>query len=201
VLHLRCVLCFLVVTACIALPAAAQQGGSGLSSADLQKLRKLGMPVIAPVPAPRGFRPHALLNAYDKTYKIVYSNTSGASITFAVDELSGGSADAGSHAAPAAPSKPRGFLPRVFGSTHAPSTGSADDTAATQGETEGHATSSLMADSRVIGPIRFAPAGPCLHGTADASKARVHGVRVQVTGCNVDSADLLISTYKRVQRL
>jgi hypothetical protein len=172
----------------------------------MRKLRGLNMPIVAPVPKPVGLTPHVITNAYDKSYKIVYSNLAGASITFEVTQLAGGSAPAPRAAQPAATEVPkrRGFLQRMFGGgkpPQVPGLANADRSSSTSGETEAQGSSSLMADSQSIGPIRFTAAGPCLHGIADAAKASVRGLRVTVTGCNMENADVLISTYKRVRRV
>jgi hypothetical protein len=170
----------------------------------MRKLRQLNMPVVAPVPRPAGLTPHVTTNAYDKSYKIVYSNlATGASITFEVTQLAGGAAPAPRAAQPVATEVPKrhGFFQKIFGGgkPQVPALANADRSSATSGETEEQGTSSVMADSRSIGPIRFTAAGPCLHGIADATKASVHGLRVTVTGCNINGADVLISAYKHVR--
>jgi hypothetical protein len=197
---------FLCVSCIAPMAAPAQSRGPGIPSAEMQKLRRLNMPVVAPVPKPVGLTAHVVTNAYDKSYKIIYSNLAGASITFEVTQLAGGAAPAPRAAAPAATEAPkrRGFLQRMFGGANAPQVpalANADRSSSTSGETEAQGTSSLMADSQSIGPIHFTAAGPCLHGTADAAKAAIRGLRVTVTGCNMESADVLISTYKRVRRV
>ncbi|MDB5039840.1 MAG: hypothetical protein JWN27_566 [Candidatus Eremiobacteraeota bacterium] len=203
----RAVSALLLSASCI-IPMAvpAQSGGPGIPSAEMRKLRQLNMPVVAPVPKPSGLTAHVVTNAYDKSYKIVYSNIAGASITFEVTQLAAGSAPAHgtNQQAAAAPPKRHGLFQRIFGGEKAPQVPTltnADRSTGTSGETEAQGTSSLMADSQSIGPIRFTAAGPCLHGTADAAKATIRGVRVTVTGCNIENADVLISTYKRVRRV
>jgi hypothetical protein len=170
----------------------------------MRKLRQLNMPVVAPVPRPAGLTAHVTTNAYDKSYKIVYSNLAGASITFEVTQLAGAAAPAPLAAQPAATEAPKrhGFFQKIFGGgkpPRVPAMGNADRSSSTSGETEERGTSSVVADSRSIGPIRFTAAGPCLHGVADATKASIRGLRVTVTGCNINSADLLISAYKHVR--
>jgi hypothetical protein len=183
---------------------SAQSGSSGIPSSEMRKLRQLNMPVIAPVPRPAGLTAHVITNAYDKSYKIVYSNLAGASITFEVTQLAGAAAPAPLAAQPAATeaAKRHGFFQKIFGGgkpPQVPAMANADRSSSTSGETEEHGTSSVVADSRSIGPIRFTAAGPCLHGVADATKASIRGLRVTVTGCNINSADVLISAYKHVR--
>jgi hypothetical protein len=132
-----------------------------------------------------------------RSYRIVYKNRAGASITFEVGRLSGGPT------AVATPAPKRGFLQRMFGGAskiaHAPTAG-ASPSGTTAGETEGQGTSAIVADSALIGPVRFTPAGQCLSGVADATKAQVHGVQVRVSGCNFDDPDTLIGAYKSAHR-
>jgi hypothetical protein len=195
---------FFLFASCITpMAVPAQSGSSGIPSSEMRKLRQLNMPVVAPVPRPAGLTAHVITNAYDKSYKIVYSNLAGASITFEVTQLGGGAAPAPLAAQPAATEAPKrhGFLQKIFGgkAPQAAALANADRSGATSGETEEQGTSSLVADSRSIGPIRFTAAGPCLHGIADATKASIRGLRVTVTGCNINSADVLISAYKHVR--
>ncbi|MDB5095232.1 MAG: hypothetical protein JWO85_3333 [Candidatus Eremiobacteraeota bacterium] len=197
---------FLCTSCVVPMAVPAQSGGPGIPSAEMRKLRQLNMPVVAPVPKPLGLTAHVVTNAYDKSYKIVYSNLAGASITFEVTQLAGVPAPAhdATQQSAAEPPKRHGFLQHIFGGGNAakvPTLSNADRSTGTSGETEAQGSSSLMADSQSIGPIRFTAAGPCLHGTADAAKATVRGVRVTVTGCNIENADVLISTYKRVRRV
>jgi hypothetical protein len=192
--------------------AAAQYAPSGLTGAQLKQLHQLNMPIVAPVPAPRGFHVTRVVpNAYDRTYKIYYQNKLGATIVFQGDELFGstaapasGSSAAVATSAPATePKRPRGFLQKLFTpSTKAPATPSTTSNAirGTSSETEGQAVAALMADSELIGPIRFVPFGPCLQGTADASKGQIRGLRVTVVACNFDNPSPLISAYKSVRR-
>jgi hypothetical protein len=197
---------FFVFASCVApMAGPAQSGSSGIPSSEMRKLRQLHMPVVAPVPKPAGLTPHVTTSGYDKSYKIVYSNlTTGASITFEVTQLAGGAAAAPRAAQPAATEAPKrhGFFQKIFGGgkpPQVPAMANADRSSPTSGETEEQVTSSLVADSQSIGPIRFTAAGPCLHGIADATKASIRGLRVTVTGCNINSADMLISAYKHVR--
>ena len=197
---------FVLFALCIApMGVPAQSSGPGIPSSEMRKLRQLNMPVVAPVPRPAGLTPHVVTNGYDKSYKIVYSNLAGASITFEVTQLAGAAAPVARAAQPAAATeapKRRGFLQRMFGggkTPQVPGMANADRSSSTSGETEEQSTSSLVADSRSIGPIHFTAAGPCLHGIADSTKASIHGLRVTVTGCNINNADVLISAYKHVR--
>lgn len=184
--------------ACAAMLVSAQAAGSGLSKAQLQNLHRLNLPVIALTAVPAGFavtKAEALPGG--RSYHIVYANKkTGESITFEVGQLSGGQT-----AAAATPAPKHGFLQRLFGGKmpKAPSSGSSQSTG-TSNEAEGQGTSAIVADSRVIGPIRFTPAGECLRGTADSSKAQVHGVQVRVSGCKFDDPDTLIGAYKGARR-
>ena len=191
--------CAAFAVACaVLMPASAEAAGGGLSNAQLQRLRRLNLPVIAPSAVPSGFhvtKAEALPGG--RSYRIVYVNKAGASITFEVGQLSG------RQVAAATPAPKRGFLQRLLGGTskiaRAPSAGSSPSSG-TAGEAEGQGTSAIVADSRVIGPVRFTPTGQCLQGTADSSKAQVHGVQVRVSGCNFDDPDTLIGAYKSAHR-
>ena len=194
--------------------AAAQYAPSGLTGAQLKQLHQLNMPIVAPVPAPRGFHVTRVVpNAYDRTYKIYYQNKLGATIVFQGDELFGssaapasGSSAAAATSAPATePRRPRGFLQKIFAvpaatKTPMPPSTTSNAIRGTSSETEGQAVAALMADSELIGPIRFVPFGPCLQGTADASKGQIRGLRVTVMACNFDNPSPLISAYKSVRR-
>jgi len=191
--------CAVFAAACAALtPASAVAAGSGgLSSAQLQQLHRLNIPVIAPSALPHGFhvtKAEALPGG--RSYRIVYVKGD-SSITFEVGQLSGG------QVAAATPAPKRGFLQRMFSGAskiaRAPSAG-ASPSSATAGEAEGQGTSAIVADSKLIGPVRFIPTGPCLQGTADSTKAQVHGVQVRVSGCNFDDPDTLIGAYKSAHR-
>ena len=191
--------CAVVAALCAALtPAASVAAGSGgLSSAQLQRLHRLNLPVIAPSALPAGFhvtKAEALPGG--RSYRIVYVKGD-ASITFEVGQLSG------AVAAAATPAPKRGFLQRMFGSASKIARGpsaAATPSSATAGETEGQGTTAIVADSRLIGPVRFTPTGQCLQGTADSTKAQVHGVQVRVSGCNFDDPDTLIGAYKSAHR-
>jgi hypothetical protein len=178
--------------------ASAEAGNGGLSSAQLQRLHRLHLPVIAPSAVPPGFRvTKAEPLPGGHAYRIVYANSAGASITFEVGQLSGG------QVAAATPAPKRGFLQRLLGGAKkavaGPST-APGQSSGTAGEAEGQGTSAIVADSKVIGPVRFTPTGQCLQGTADSSKAQVHGVQVRVSGCNFDDPDTLIGAYKSAHR-
>jgi len=189
------------------LTAAAQYAPSGLSGAQLKKLHTAGVPVVAPVPAPRGFKVVGVAaSAYDKTYKIVYQNKAGAVITFEGTQLYSSAAQAGAAATAAPTTAPkRGIFQKIFAGAAAaskptPAVANANRSG-TSSETEGQGAAALMADSPLIGPIRFTPVGPCLQGTSDPAKASVPGLRVSVSACNAENPESLISAYKSVQRV
>lgn len=194
-------------------PVAAQYSPSGLSGAQLKQLHQAGVPVVAPVPLPKGFKVlHVTANSYDKTYKIVYQNKSGATIVFEGTQIYSSAAQTGATAqvgapAPAAPTAApkRGLFQKLFAGAAATATAtpavSNANRSGTASETEGQGMAALTADSRLIGPIRFIPVGPCLQGTSDPSKASYPGLRVTVSACNFDNADLLSGAYKSVQRV
>jgi hypothetical protein len=140
-------------------------------------------------------------NSYDKTYKIVYQSTAGATIVFEGHQLYGGAGQGAAAAAPTtAPKRGRGLFQRLFaGAKAAPA--ATTSAGSTSSEAEGQAASAIMADSALIGPVRFVPAGPCLQGTADSSKGQLHGLRVTVSGCNFENPDPLIAAYKNVHRV
>lgn len=203
-------ICSVVTTGLVLVPTlAGAQSPSGLTSAQLKQLKRLNMPVVAPVPPPKGFRVSRVVpNAYDKTYKIFYQNTLGATIVFEASEAystaqAGSAGAAASQPPPPAPKRGHGLLQRIFAGpanaqTQAPAS---NGLRGTSSEAEGQAGGAIVADSPLIGPIRFVPAGPCLQGTADQSKSRIRGLRVTVSACNSDNPDPLIAAYKNVHRL
>jgi hypothetical protein len=189
------------------LTAVAQYAPSGLSGAQLKKLHTAGVPIIAPVPAPRGFKVVSVsASAYDKTYKIVYQNKLGAVITFEGAQLYSSAAQAGATATAAPTTAPkRGIFQRIFAGAAAvsqstPAAANANRSG-TSSEAEGQAAAAIMADSPLIGPIRFTPVGPCLQGTSDPTKASMPGLRVSVSACNAENPESLISAYKSVKRV
>jgi hypothetical protein len=198
--------CVLAVAVSIA-PAVtfAQYAPSGLSNADLKKLHLLGVPIVAPVPAPRGFKVIRVdANAYDKAYKIVYGNKAGATMVFEGDGIYSSAAQNGAAATEAPTAAPkRGLLQKIFAGSSAKATPAATSAgiSGTSSELEGQGKAALVADSQLIGPIRFTPVGTCLQGTADSSKAMLHGLRVIVSACNFSDADALVSAYKSAQRV
>jgi hypothetical protein len=175
----------------------------------LRQLHQLAMPIVVPVPAPAGFRVTRVTSSnYDKSYKIVYQSRSGATMVFEGRQLySGmvqtGPAPAAALAATAAPSAApkRGLLQKLFAGAPAARPATVSPAGGTSSEAEGQGTTAIMADSQLVGPIRFAPAGPCLQGIADSSKAQIHGLRVTVSGCNFDNPDPLIAAYKNMHRV
>lgn len=185
--------------------AAAQYSPSGLSNAQLKQLHGLNMPVVAPVPAPRGFHVLRVVpNSYDRTYKIFYADKNGATITFQADELyTAQTANAPAATTTPPPAPKRGFFQKLLSApTKSPTpAGTTALRTGTSSETEGQVTSALVADSQLVGPIKFTPVGPCLQGTADATKGTIRGLRLIVSACNFDNADILISAYKNVQRV
>ena len=200
--------CFASAALLIAPPvASAQYFGSGLSGAQLRQLHQLNMPVVVPVPAPAGFRvTRVTASNYDKSYKIVYQSKTGATMVFEGRQLYGGAVQTGSAAAAAPTVAPtaapkRGLFQKIFAGAHAATPATGSPAGSTSSEAEGQGTAAIMADSQLIGPIRFAPAGPCLQGIADASKAQIHGLRVTVSGCNFDNPDPLIAAYKNMHRV
>jgi hypothetical protein len=207
----RALLVCSILAMLVALPlrAESQYAPSGLTGAQLKQLHQLGMPIVAPVPAPRGFKvTRVVLNGYDHTYKIYYANKLGGTIAFQADQLyrppQTASTTANAPSTPAPEPKRRSFLQKLFTAPVAspsPATGNALHAGSTSNETEGQATSALVADSQLVGPIKFAPAGPCLEGVADGTKGTIRGLRVTVSACNFDNADVLISAYKNLQRV
>jgi hypothetical protein len=200
------VCCILATLVALPLRAASQYAPSGLTGAQLKQLHQLNMPIVAPVPAPRGFHVVRVApNSYDRTYKIFYADKRGATITFQADQIYAAPQTASGPAATAAPAPApkRGFLQRLLSApavTPAPAGTNALRTG-TSSETEGQAASALIADSQLVGPIKFVPAGPCLQGTSDTTKGTIRGLRVIVSACNFDNADILIAAYKNVQRV
>jgi hypothetical protein len=191
--------CAVFAVACAAaMLAAAQAGPGGLTNAQLQGLRRLNLPVIAPSPVPTGFHvAKAEPLPGGRAYRIVYVNKDGASITFEVGQLAG-------EQTPVPTAAPKhGFLQRVFGGASKivrPPSPSSTGSSGTSNEAEGQATSAIVADSALIGPVRFTPAGECLRGTADSSKGQLRGVQVRVSGCNFDDPDTLVRTYQHARR-
>jgi hypothetical protein len=185
-----------VLTAAFAMPLWAQAAGGGLTSAQLQRLRQTNVPVVGVSPVPPGFHvKQAEPLPGGRSYRIVYANAAGATITFEAGQL-GGSA-----AAKPTPAPKRGFLQKLFGTKAPKLPGTANTgTSGTSSETEGQGTSAIVADSALIGPIRFVPAGACLRGTNDASKAQLRSVQVRVSGCNFDDPDTLVAAYKHAHR-
>ena len=191
------------------LPAAAlaQYAPSGLTGAQLKQLHQLNMPIVVPVPAPRGFHVTKVVpSAYDRTYKVYYQNKTGATIVFEGDELystaSQTSATGATATAPTAePKRHKSFLSKLFSAPTASAPPTASAMHGTSSEAEGQAAAALMADSQLIGPIKFVPVGPCLQGTADASKGQIRGLRVIVSACNFENPEPLVAAYKSVKRL
>ena len=203
-------LVLLLCGAVLLAPAAAPAQGSGLTAAQLRQLHQLNMPVVAPVPAPRGFRvTRVVSSAYDRTYKIVYQNRLGATMTFEGSQLYAGAAtgaapgrNAPATAAESQPKPKRGFLQKLFAGGAKPPAVNANAVAGgTSQEAEGQTASGIPADSALVGPVRFTPAGPCLQGTSDATKATLRGLRVVASGCNFDNPETLVSAYKALHRV
>jgi len=201
---------------------AATAAGSHIRPADMQKLRALDMPaVVAPVPPPAGFRVQSVVpNRYDRRYRIVYANATGGTITFEVEAVRGvasrpgrpggtGSVPAGSSGyaeGASTPAPKRGFLQRLFSgkpSLHSTLAKNASGGTGSSHEAEGATSGSVVGSSMLLGPIRFAPAGACLSGSNDSTRASGVGqrLRVIVSACNFDDTDVLLSAYKRVQRV
>jgi hypothetical protein len=201
--------CFVASAALFIAPpvASAQYFGSGLSGDQLRQLHQLAMPIVVPVPAPAGFRVTRVTSSnYDKSYKIVYQSKTGATMVFEGRQLYGGAVQTGPAPAAAATVAPtaapkRGLLQKIFAGAPAAAHATVTPAGGTSSEAEGQGTAAIMADSQLVGPIRFAPAGPCLQGIADSSKAQIHGLRVTVSGCNFDNPDPLIAAYKNMHRV
>ena len=179
---------------------AVAAGAGGLSSAQVAKLRRAGIPVVVPARKPSGY--HALEPVVGPgSYRLVY--VSGSSrITFDF----GGSAARGSPGSPASAPQPapkRGFFQRLLHGGVKGVTGAqnGDQGSPTKGETEGQGTAAIMADSRLVGPIRLTPSGGCLHGSADSSKGQLRALHVTVSGCNFDDPDVLTAAYKSLKRV
>ncbi len=190
----------------------AQTSRTGLSAAQLAKLHAINIPIVVPVPPPAGFRVARVTpDAYDKSYKIVYQNTSGATIVFEGTQLYSAPASAApvAGASPvAAIAEPKknnsifGFLAKSMHPVQPATPAAGNPNSGLASETEGQAAmSGIVSDSVLVGPIHFQPAGACLQGKSEVSQAQLRGMRVTVTGCNFDDPDPLVAAYKRLTRV
>lgn len=187
--------CAAVVVVCTIPVGALAQSRGVPSSAQLARLHQLGIPIVGTAAVPAGFRvTQATPLPGNRSYRIVYSNTAGESITFEGGQLSGASGGA-------KPAPKHGFLQRLFGNVNKTVHPGANGSSTTSNEAEGQGAAAIVADSTLIGPIRFTPSGQCLRGVADASKAQVHGAQFRVSGCNFDDPDKLINAYRHARRL
>lgn len=187
--------CAAVGAICTVPAGALAQARGGLSSAQLQRLHQLGIPIVGTAAVPAGFRvTQATALPGNRSYRIVYSNTAGESITFEGGQLGG---------APGAKPPPKhSFFQRLFSNVNKTvHPGANGGSSTTSSEAEGQGTAAIVADSMLIGPIRFTPSGQCLRGVADASKAQVRGAQFRVSGCNFDDPDPLINAYRHARRL
>ena len=187
--------CAIALVACAMPLAAAAQSRGGLSGAQLQRLHQLGIPIVGTTRIPTGFRvTQAAPLPGNRSYRIVYANAAGASITFEGGQLSGGTAGK-------APPQKHGFLQKLFGNVNKAVHGGSTGSSATSSEAEGQGTAAIAAYSPVIGTARFTPSVPCLRGVADTSHAQVRTEQVRVSGCNFDDPQPLIDAYKNAHRL
>jgi hypothetical protein len=187
--------CAAAAVICTVPAGAFAQSRGGLSSAQLARLHQLGIPIVGTGALPAGFRvTQANALPGNRSYRIVYANSAGASITFEGGQLSGGSGGA-------KPPPKQSFFKRLFGNVNKTVHPSSNGSSTTSNEAEGQGSAAIVADSTLIGPIRFVPSGQCLRGVADASKAQVHGAQFRVSGCNFDDPDPLINAYRHARRL
>ncbi len=192
----------LVAFAAMTLPAAGGQTlSNGLTSAQAQRLHRLGYAVV-PNPAPRGFHVTTVTTAPDNgSYRVVYVRSNdGASLT--IVGRRGAGAPGGTAASTPAPKK-RGFLANLgsaLGGLGKKASGQQSSGTSSESEEPLRDTGSI-ADSRLIGPAHFASDGACLKGVADTSKALIRNASFTVQACNFEKSEPVYSAYRSVSRV
>jgi hypothetical protein len=186
--------CAAAAVICTVPAGAFAQARGEPSSAQLARLHQLGIPIVGTAALPAKFRvTQANALPGNRSYRIVYADSAGESITFEGGQLGG--------ATGSKPPPKQSFFKRLFGNVNKTVHPGSNGSSSTSNEAEGQAGAAIVADSTLIGPIRFTPSGHCLRGLADASKAQVHGAQFRVSGCNFDDPDLLIAAYRHARRL
>jgi len=169
---------------------------NGLTTAQQAQLRKLPFAVL-PNPLPSGFHVTKVsTDLTNQTYEVDYLRTSdGATMRFA----GGGGANPPSGTPP--PQK-HGFFQQVASTFGKVGNLSSQSSAQHETSTDPAAEQSngTVADSTLIGPIKFTANGHCLQGVPDASKATIQNASFTVSGCNFSQYDPLIRAYKSVTK-
>lgn len=195
--HLRSVLALICVAAPLAGNALATQAlANGLTALQQAQLRKLSFAVL-PNPLPSGFHiTKVSTNLSSQSYEVDYLRSSdGATLKFSGN--AGNSAPAG-----AQPQQKHGFFQQVastFGKV-----GNLSSKSSSQHETStdpvAEANNGTVADSTLIGPIKFAANGHCLQGVPDKNHAQIKNATFAVSGCNLSEVDPLVRAYKSVAK-
>jgi hypothetical protein len=188
-----------VASICVAiLPAgiALADLPNGLTTSQQAQLRKLSFAVL-PDPLPAGFHiTKVSTNLSSRSYEVDYLRSSdGATLRFAGS--AGKNAPSG-----APPPQKHGFFQQIastFGKVgNLSNKSSAQHETNTDPATEQY--NGTVADSSLIGPIKFTANGHCLQGVPDKSKAKIQGATFAVDGCNLSQADPLVRAYKSLAK-
>ncbi len=191
---------FCRVICAAALPAgnalATSTLANGLTTSQQAQLRKLSFAVL-PNPLPSGFHVTKVsTNLSSQSYEIDYLRSSdGATLKFAGN--AGNNAPAG-----APPQQKHGFFQQVastFGKV-----GNLSSKSSAQHETSNdpvtEQNNGTVADSTLIGPIKFTANGHCLQGVPDKNHAQIKNATFTVNGCNLSQVDPLVRAYKSVAK-
>jgi hypothetical protein len=184
------------------------RGAFGLTSCERALLAKLPYAAL-PNPVPPGFKvvPKKLV-VTAHSYRVVYHRADDAEIIYeGSDTPSGGprTTTAIATAPPAAPANPtttqraRSFFQRFLGEK--PKTDTNTSAGYGSGEQERSPHMAAVANSPVVGTVRFATdaATGCLDGHSDAAVMR--NGRITVRGCGLDSSDPIVRSVQTTARV